>query len=114
MSIADTAARLLKQFGEPIEFKYTTSGGFDNATGAPIPGTTVVRIGSGYPGRYESNDIDGTVIRAGDIRLIAERISERPQVGWDVTVDGQKYRVQNVQNVRLSGNDVIYICQIRR
>jgi hypothetical protein len=114
MSLSVTASRLLKQFGEPIEFKYTTGGGFDPATGAPIAGSEVVRIGSGYPGRYESNDIDGTVIRSGDIKLTVERISERPQVGWDVTVDGLKYRVQNVQNVRLSGEDIIYICQIRR
>ena len=114
MSIAQTASKLLKQFGEAIVFTYETGGGFHPDTGAPLPSTVITVNGFGYPGRYESNDIDGTSIRSSDIRLTVERVSERPQVGWNVTVDSKEYRVMDVRNVRLSGSDVIYICQIRK
>jgi hypothetical protein len=114
MSIEKTASRLLKAYGEGIEFEYKTGGGFNPSTGVPLPAVLVKIKGHGYPGRYESNEIDGTVIKSGDIKLTVEKISQRPQVGWDVIVDGQKYRVQNVQHIRFSGRDVIYVCQIRR
>lgn len=114
MTIQKTASKLLKKFGEPFVFKYETGGGFHPDTGAPLPATTVLLTGSGYPGRYETNEIDGTNIRSTDIRLTVEKISTRPLVGWTVTVDSQAYRVMDVRNVRLSGADVIYICQIRK
>lgn len=114
MTIQETASKLLKKFGEPLVFKYETGGGFHPDTGEPLPATVVTVNGFGYPGRYESSDIDGTSIRSSDIRLTVERVSERPQVGWNVTVDAKEYRVMDVRNVRLSGSDVIYICQIRK
>ena len=113
MSITQTASKLLKKFGEAVVFTYEIGGGFHPDTGAHLPSTVVTVNGFGYPGRYESNDIDGTSIRSGDIRLTVEKISSRPLVGWTVTVDGKAYRVMDVRNVRLSGTDVIYICQLR-
>lgn len=114
MSIADTAARLLAKEGEPVTLSYTTAEVRDPATGEIItPGSTVTVDGNGYPGGYRSMDIDGDVIRQGDIRLTLERVSESPQVGWSCLVDGVSYRVMDVRKVRRAGSDVIYILQLR-
>lgn len=43
-----------------------------------------------------------------------EMLQARPKKNWRCTVDGENYRVQNVQAVRKSGADVVYICQLRR
>ena len=114
MSITESARNVLTRLGEAITFTYETGEVRDPATGAVItPATTVEVTGFGYPGGYRNMDIDGDVIRRGDIRLTAEKVSTRPQVGWRCTVDGVEYRVMDVRKVRQSGADVVYICQLR-
>ena len=112
MSIADTASRLLTQFGEAIKFTYT-SGATSTPTGNT--GGVVVEVdGFGYPANYRKSERSGLAIESGDIRLIAEKVSERPQVDWNCLVDGKTYRVMDVQPIRKTGADIIYICQLRK
>lgn len=114
MSIADTASKLLKQFGEPIQFSYISGGSYDPATGGITGGSTVMLDGSGYPSGYNNSELAGSVIQSGDVRLICEKLTERPVEGWTCTVDDQDYRVEAVQPIRRSGADIIYICQLRK
>lgn len=114
MSIVTSARNVLTKLGEAITFTYETGEVRDPATGQIItPATTVTVDGFGYPGDYKSMDIDDDAIRRGDIRLTAEAVSERPQVGWRCTVDSKEYRVMDVRKVRFSGADVVYVCQLR-
>ena len=114
MSLAESARNVLTRLGEAITFTYETGEVRDPATGEVVtPATTVEVTGFGYPGGYRNMDIDGDVIRRGDIRLTAEKVSTRPQVGWRCTVDSVEYRVIDVRKVRQSGADVVYICQLR-
>lgn len=114
MTIVDSARSVLAKLGEAITFTYETGEVRDPATGEVItPATEVNVAGFGYPGSYRSQDIDGDTIRRNDIRLTAEKVSERPQVGWTCTVDSKEYRVMNARKVRFSGGDVVYICQLR-
>lgn len=114
MTLQTSVSNVLERLGEPVVFSYTTDEVRDPVTGEIItPGSTVEVEGNGYPGRYRQMDIDGEVIQRSDTRLIVEKVSERPQVGWDCTVDGKEYRVMDAQIVRFSDDDVIYICQLR-
>lgn len=111
---AETAAKLLAKNGEPVTIIFPGTAGYDPITGAPVtptPGAQIVA--NGYPGKYISNDIDGTNIRANDIRLLLELISTRPEKGCSATVDGVTYRIMDVQAIRKAGEDVVYICQLR-
>ena len=111
---AATASRLLTRYGETVTVATPASGGFNPITGAPepsVPGSTYT--GKGYPGRYQKSEINGTIIQSGDVRLVLELIEQRPQVGWSVTVDGVTYRIMDVNPIRKTGADVIYICQLR-
>lgn len=115
MGLQATASRLLKTYGDAVSLSYSIGGVINHATGeVTTPATNVTINGHGYPGRYMANEIDGTNIQSGDIRLTLERISARPMPGWLCTVDGSAYRVMDVRPVRSQADDVIYILQLRR
>ena len=112
--IIDSAAEALAEDGEPVQFSYTTGGSYNPETGGDDGGTVVIIDANGYPSAYKNNERSGSVIESGDIRLICEKLTERPQQGWDCTVDNNTYRVEDVQPIRKSGADIIYICQLRK
>lgn len=115
--LAVTAARLLAKNGEPVTLTNGEAGviEFDPITGDPItPAAPVTVTANAYPSRYNNDEIDGSSIQSGDIRLILEVVTPRPESGWSVTVDGQTYRIMDVRPVRKAGSDKVLICQIRR
>lgn len=111
---AEQAAKLLNKFGEAVTITFAGTAAFDPITGeavTPVAGTSYTA--KGYPGKYISSDVDGAVIQANDIRLILELIAQRPERGCTALVDGTTYRVMDVKAIRKTGEDVIYICQLR-
>jgi hypothetical protein len=111
---AATAKRLLVQYGEPVTVTKPGIAAFDPITGDPILGTAGTDYpASGYPSKYKSADVDGTNIQQNDIRLVLHVIDQRPERGWVVSVDQTVYRIMDVQAIRKSANDVLYICQLR-
>lgn len=111
---AQTAARLLAKYGEQVAVTFTNWGEYDPITGAASGTTTETTINAvAYPSNYQTKEIDGTVIQAGDIRLILELIETVPVVGCLVLVDGITYRIMHIKPIRLSGDNIIFICQIR-
>jgi hypothetical protein len=114
MTIADTATKLITEFGEAVSLTYETDEVRDPATGAIItPATVNVVPGVGYPSRYQNAEVDGTVVRRSDTRLILNKVDEEPAQGWRAQVQGKTFRVMDVQPITKSGADVIYICQLR-
>lgn len=115
MSAAETASKLLAKHGEPVVLKTVATPSFDPITGEPVGGGGVQTeyTGNGYPSKYISTDVDGTNIKQGDIRLIMELVTVRPQRGWTSTVDGLTYMVMDVQAIRQAGADQLYILQLR-
>jgi hypothetical protein len=112
---AADAAAMLAEFGEAVVIAFPGSPSFDPVTGAPVSGSAGAQYtAKGYPGQYGANEVDDSLIKAGDIRLILERIAQRPEASCTALVDGVTYRVMAVRPVRKAGQDVIYICQLRR
>lgn len=116
MSLADTASKLLRANGEAVTIALPDAApAFDPITGEPqAAGTPTELSGFGYPSAYRASEIDGTVVQAGDTKLILELLTARPVVNAIATVDGQDWRIMAVQPIRKSGADVLYICQLRR
>ena len=111
---AQTAARLLAKYGEPLTVTFTDWAEYDPITGADVgSSTTSTIVAVGYPSAYHTKEIDGSVIQAGDLRLILELIAPVPVIGCLVEIDGTTYRIMDIKSVRLSGENVIFICQIR-
>jgi len=114
MSIADTATSLLTKFGEAVALTYETDEVRNPATGEiTTPATENVVPGFGYPSRFQNAEVDGTVIKRSDTRLVLNKVSRRPEQGWSAQVQGKTFRVMDVQPITKSGADVIYICQLR-
>lgn len=115
MSLATTASKLLASNGEAVTLTFPpTTPAFDPITGAPqTPSAATTVTGNGYPSAYKKSEIDGEVIKSGDIKLILEKVAQRPETNATATVDSKTYRIQDVQLIRKSGADIIYICQLR-
>ncbi|CAB5187133.1 hypothetical protein UFOVP166_8 [uncultured Caudovirales phage] len=111
---ADSAARLLAKNGELVTIQFPGSPSYDPITGAAAAVQAATSVSAnGYPAAYTSANIDGTVIRQNDIRLLLELISPRPIRGCLAVVDGVTYQVLDVQAIRKEAADVMFICQIR-
>jgi len=111
---AQTAARLLAKYGEEVTITFTDWAEYDPITGAASGSSMETTVNAvAYPSNYQTKEIDGTVIQAGDIRLILELIENIPVVGCLVLVDGTTYRIMHVKPIRLAGDNIIFICQIR-
>jgi len=114
MSIVDLGTKLLAEFGEAVSLTYETDEVRNPATGeVTTPASENVVSGFGYPSRFQNAEVDGTVIKRSDTRLILNKVDEAPEQGWRAQVQGKTFRVMDVQPITKSGADVIYICQLR-
>ena len=112
--LTTTAARLLLKYGQSVMLKYESGGTADPATGVvTVPATQETVNGYGVASRYKNAEVDGTLIKSSDQRLILEKVSTVPQVGWRAQVSGKEYKVMDVMPVSPGNEDVIYICQLR-
>jgi len=107
------ALELLTEFGEAVSFTRTTEGAYNTATGATAAGSDSVFTGFGTPIDYDDNEIDGTVIQQGDVRLYTNAVSTAPLPGDKVTLDSRVYRVMNTRKYTINSENVLYELQIR-
>jgi len=115
MSIVVTASRMLAKYGESLSFTYVLSqGAYNPATGETNGDVLATITANGYPSQYKANDKAQMTIENGDIRLVCEFVTSRPEQGWNCTINNEIYRVVSVQTIRKSAKDIIYICQLRR
>lgn len=112
-SLQNTARRLLTKYGVSIQCSRDNHGDFDVLTGQVGDVVDSSYVGVGYPSAYRDSQIDGTLIKRGDIYLIF-RTSTEPKLNDVATVLGIKYTMLNIQNVTISGSNIIYKIQLRQ
>lgn len=114
MALRDTASRLLRKFGDPSELKWTTDGDVNPATGDVItPPTPASATAWGYPGAYNSYDLQNTNIERDDVLFYCEATEELPKKGWRCELLGITYRVMHVEQIRAKQVLVMTILQLR-
>lgn len=131
MSFADDIADVLEELGEAVLLRSTLSNvQYDPITGEAIAPVDPVEITTmGYLGQYTATDVAGTDILLTDAKLILPKMSLRPQKGWFASsgypemddlyeyffqsVGSYTARIMSVKSVRMSAEDVVYICQLR-
>lgn len=111
--MAAVALELLTEFGEAVSFTRTTEGAYDTATGTTAAGSDSVFTGFGAPIDYDNNEIDGTVIQQGDVRLYVNAVTTLPLPADKVTLDSVQYRVMNTRKYTINSEHVLYELQIR-
>lgn len=100
-----TAARLIAKYGQPVTLIQTT-GASDCV---------------GIEQAYKANEIDGTLVKQGDNRVIlASRtaagaaLAEPKRHSHVVLADGVKWSLESVEAMRPAGQALVYILQLRR
>ena len=111
--LKNVASSLLQDKGQQITFSREVSSGFNPVTGVNTTSTTTF-TGYGASFDYNKSEIDGEIVRRGDIRFVMEATSTEPEQGDTATIDSKVYRVMNVKPTSPAGTVVIYEAQLRR
>ena len=117
--IQATANRLLKGKGQPVTLTNISAGVYDPATGS-VANATTTQTGTGAMVEWDSRQIDGTLIRATDKRLLLSPLNTAgaaltaPVLGDTVSIGGVVYTlVEPLKTVGPAGITVIYEANIR-
>ena len=112
--MALTADRLLKGKGQAVTITRRSAGVYDPATGAATV-TTTTQTGYAAIIDHNSNNIDGTLIKAGDKKLLLSPAGvSAPVLNDTVTVGGVVYTVvEPLKTVAPAGTVVMYELNLR-
>lgn len=109
-----TANKLLKGKGQAVTITHTTQGSYDPATGA-ITNTSSTQSGYGATFEYSTQAVDGTLIVAGDKKLLlsalnaAGTILTAPSIGDTLSIGGT---ITSVKPLSPAGTTVLYECNL--
>lgn len=107
-----TALSLLTDKGQSMTLTKRPSGAYSPATGsAPITETTEAVYGAAFD--YNARDIDGTLIKRGDKRVIMEASDTVPTSTDTLTIGGVVHSIIEAVPVNPGGVVVIYKVQVR-
>ena len=111
--MAATANELFAEFGQAVTITRRTSGAYAVATGIATV-TSSTQRGTGAVFDWQNRDIDGTLIRTGDKRLILSAVGiTAPAVDDTVTIGGTVYTVKVVKPLAPAGTVVMYELNLR-
>lgn len=85
------------------------SGNYDPTTGAATV-TTTTQTAYGIRTNWAKRDIDGTLIKSGDVKIIlaASGLTNAPQVDDTITFDGTVYTIKGVYPVSPADVVIVY------
>jgi len=107
-SLAD---RLLPKYG--IEYSVTRKGTTTVVNGKEVTEPDQIFTATGVKTDYQPREIDGTLIKTGDIRIVFQAEPEI-KIGDLVTVDIAQYRVVQPNPVKPADLTLCYKAQLRR
>ena len=115
-----TANRLLKGKGQSLTLTKITAGPYNPATGGFTGAGTSTQTAYGTILDYETKQIDGTLIKAGDKQLLLSAFKTdgaaltAPVLGDTVSIGGVTYTlVEPLKEVNPAGTTVMYECNLR-
>lgn len=114
-NLITTARTLLADYGESITLTRESEGTYSPTDGSFSGASSSSYSADGLPTQYSKFEIDETLVKSSDIRLILEKpTSVTPAVGDKCTIGGVEYAALNVTPIRAQGTDIIYILQLRQ
>lgn len=115
-----TAERLLAKWGAACTLTRTVPGVYDPATGLNAASTVTVYTGTAFRENYALKDIDGTLVRRGDVRFLFSPLqtngADLPEPAPDtdvITFASKAYQVIAVDPYDFSGEAVAFYVQAR-
>lgn len=115
-----TAERLLAKYGAAVTLTRTVPGAYDPATGLTAAPTVTTYTGTAFRENYSLKDIDGTLVKRGDVRFLVSPFqtdgTDMPQPATDtdvITFASTAYQVIGVDPFNFSGEAVAFYVQAR-
>ena len=103
---------MLTKHGQAVTITRQTTGAYDPATGsATIVETTQSGVGALFD--YAAADIDGTLIKQNDKKLLLNAIATAPLLNDKVTVNTTIYNVVNIKELNPAGTAVMFELALR-
>lgn len=120
--MAQTAARLIKDKGQPVALTRSVPGAYDTATGTNGAPTVTTQACLAVEDAYRLGEINGTLIRVGDKRLIlspqtsAGATVTAPQTGDTATFagDANPWTVKMADPLSPGGTALLFTVHLRR
>lgn len=114
--IAQDTLSTIQNAGTPVVVTRVNEGAFDPSSGNTLPGSEVTATGQGVLTQYKTMDVDGTVIKRGDMKLLlaASGLALEPTTNDTVTIGSDVWTVLYVESVEPATVPVLYKVQIRR
>ncbi|MFZ6773032.1 hypothetical protein ACO0LB_10000 [Undibacterium sp. SXout7W] len=110
---ASDADELLAEFGQRVTIKRITSGDYDPATSAASIATTL-QMGTAVILDFGIKDIDGTLIKTGDKRMLLSAIGITPPQVDDIVMFGASTcQIKNTNPLDPAGIIVFYDVHLR-
>lgn len=109
-------ANAIKQFGMPMTLSVETAGTYDPATGVISVATTTTYPVDGLVVEYESKDIDGSLIKLGDKKILmtASDTTPEPTSDYTLTMSSIDWAVINCNPIAPAGLAIVYEVQVRK
>ena len=110
--VADAVTNLLQKFGSALTLTRTAGATYNPATGTMSAGTPTSFTVRGVFINYQDANVDGTVIRMGDRRLLVSPQGSTTVPAIGDTVDGMQ--IIDVRTYAPNGVAIGYACQARK
>ena len=113
--IQDTALNLIEKFGADATVKKASIAAGANAWNAPQQ-VASDKVGKAVRTEYSLYNINGTTIKAGDVKLLlaAKDLTVMPAQGDTVVFAGTEYKVMNIDPIAPAEVILVYVVQLRR
>ena len=109
-ALAETAVKLITDFGRDLNFTSVVEGAYSPATGAKstveTPYTKKVAVTN-----YSSSEFNDIILQ-GDLKLVSESYAYAQDD--KVTIDAKSYRIININRIKPAATEVAVILQVRK
>lgn len=109
--LSNDVAFLLQDFGSNLTLTRQPAGAYNPNTGAMTPGATVTFTIRGVFINYTDRNVDGTVVRMGDRRLLVQAKDATVTPAINDRVGG--LQVIDVRTIAPNGVPIAWSCQMR-
>ncbi len=111
--LASHVEKLIAKYGKTLTLRSYSAATYDPVTMTYTPGTAVDTPISAVEESYKNYEIDGTQIRAGDIRLIASS-DVVPTTAMKIVIENVEWEIVSIYNLRPSTVTLYYTIQARK
>ncbi len=114
MALTNSVQYLLDAYGQEYTLEYVTisSIDIDNPTKAPSSSTTETTI-TAYPSMYKKREVDGTLVKSQDIKLICGKLETEPEEEDKIIQDSKTWTIKSIRPVYEKSSIIYHELQIR-